>query len=53
LSFYAPWKSGEVVLKDENTEFAWVTYEEVSHYDLIEGVLGEIRLVEEILKKKG
>lgn len=52
LSFYAPWRSGEVRLDDENTEFAWVALAEVPGYDLIEGIPEEIRLVDEILKKK-
>lgn len=52
LSFYAPYKSGEVKLDDDSIEFAWVTYEECKNYDLIEGILDEIRMVDEILKGK-
>lgn len=52
LSFYAPYKSGEVKLDEDATEFVWVTYEEGKKYDLIEGILDEIRMVDEILKGK-
>jgi len=50
LSFYCPYKSGEVKINDEHTEFAWVTYKEAKKYDLIEGLLEEIEMVEKILK---
>ncbi len=49
LSFYAPYKSGEVKLDEDNVEFAWATLEELKKYDLIEGLLGEIERVESIL----
>jgi len=52
LSFYAPYKSGEVKLDEDATEFFWATYEECKKYDLIEGILDEIRMVEEILGGK-
>jgi len=52
LSFYAPYKSGEVKLDEDATEFVWATYEECKKYDLIEGILDEIRMVDEILKGK-
>lgn len=52
LSFFAPYKSGEVKLDEDNIDFAWVTYEEAKKYDLIEGILDEIRMVEEILNGK-
>ena len=52
LSFYAPFKSGEVKLDEDATEFVWATYEECKKYDLIEGILDEIRMVDEILKGK-
>jgi len=50
LSFYAPWQSGEVVLNNESVDFAWVAYEQIKDYDLIEGIPDEIKLVDEILK---
>ncbi|MFH1193761.1 MAG: NUDIX domain-containing protein [bacterium] len=52
LSFYAPYKSGEVKLDNDAVEFAWVTHEEAKRYDLIEGIADEIRMVEEILQGK-
>ena len=53
LSYYAPYVSEEVKMTDnENTEFAWVTAEEAKKYDLIDGILEEIEMVDEILKKK-
>lgn len=52
LSFYAPYKSGEVKLDEDATEFVWASYEECKKYDLIEGILDEIRMVDEILNGK-
>ncbi len=53
LSFYTPFKSGEVKLaKEENTEYVWVSYEEAKEHDLVEGLLEEIEMVDKILKGK-
>jgi len=52
LSFYAPFKTGEVKLDEDNIEFAWATYEECKNYDLIDGILDEIRMTDEILHGK-
>lgn len=52
LSFYVNYKSGEVKLDDDSVEYAWVTYEEAKNYDLIAGILEEIKMVDEILKGK-
>jgi len=52
LSYYGAYKSGEVKLDDDAIEFAWVTCEEAKNYDLIDGILGEIGMVEEILNSK-
>jgi len=53
LSFYTPFKSGEVKLEEEeNTEYAWASYEEAKEYDLVEGLLEEIEMVDKILKGK-
>jgi len=52
LSFYAPYKSGEVKLDKDAVEYTWATYEECKRYDLIAGILDEIRMVDEILKGK-
>lgn len=50
LSFYAPYKSGEVMLDKDSINHAWVTYEEAKSYDLIEGLLDEIKMVDELIK---
>jgi len=52
LSFYGSYLSGEVKLDEDSIEYAWVTYEEAKNYDLIDGILEEIRMVDEILKGK-
>jgi len=51
LSYYCDWKAGEVKLNEENTDYHWVTYEEAKNYYLIEGILEEIKMVDEILKE--
>jgi len=50
LSFWAKYKSGEVKLNHEMTDFAWVTAEEAKNYDLIDGIADEIAEVERLLK---
>ena len=50
ISFMADWKSGEVALEPSLTEYKWVSYEEAKGYDLIEGILDELRLAERFLK---
>ena len=42
LSYWAPWKSGEVKLGKDLTDFAWITADEAKNYDLIEGIADEI-----------
>jgi 8-oxo-dGTP pyrophosphatase MutT (NUDIX family) len=49
LSYYCKYESGEVVLDEDATEFAWISAEEVGKYDLIQGIDHEIVLVEEQL----
>lgn len=49
LSFFAPYKSGEVKLDEDSVEYTWVTYKEAKNYDLIEGILEEIEMVDKIL----
>lgn len=46
LSYYCDWKSGEVRLNEENINYKWVTIEEAKNYDLIEGILEEIEMVD-------
>ncbi len=50
LSFYSPYQSGEVELDKDNMDYAWVTAKEAEEYDLVEGLLEEIRQVDKILK---
>lgn len=50
LSYYCDWKSREVKLNEENVDYKWVIYKEARNYDLIEGVLEEIEMVDKILK---
>jgi len=50
LSYYCDWKSNEVKLNDENINYAWFAFEEAKEYDLVEGILDEIEMVDKILK---
>lgn len=50
LSYYCDWKSGEVKLNDENVDYRWVTVDEAKNYDLIEGILEEMGMVNKILQ---
>lgn len=50
LSYWANYKSGEVKLNEESGDYAWVSAEEAKNYDLIEGILDEIRLADETIK---
>ncbi|MCK6462587.1 MAG: NUDIX domain-containing protein [Candidatus Pacebacteria bacterium] len=52
LSYYCPLVSGEVKLDEDSIDFKWVTAKEAEKYDLIDGILEEIKMVEEILKNK-
>lgn len=51
LSYWAPYKSGEVTLCKDLTEHAWVTLEEAKEYDLIEGIWDEIRQAHEEISR--
>jgi len=50
LSYYCDWKSGDVKLDEDSISYKWVTFEEAKNYDLIEGILNEIGIVDKILK---
>jgi len=50
LSFYCLYKLGEVKLDEDNIDYAWVSYKEAKKYDLVEGLLKEIAMVDKILK---
>jgi len=52
ISYYGDFKSGEVKLNGENTEYHWATYEEAKNYDLIGGILEEIEMVDKIIKSR-
>lgn len=52
LSFYCKYKSGDVVLNEDATEYAWITAGEVGKYELIHGIDHEIEMVEERLKNR-
>jgi len=53
LSYYCDWKSGDVKLNKENIDYKWVTLNEAENYDLIEGILEEIKMVDKIIKGAG
>ena len=50
LSFWAPWRSGEVQISKDFDDHAWVRLEDAKHYDLIEGIWDELAQVDKILK---
>jgi 8-oxo-dGTP pyrophosphatase MutT (NUDIX family) len=52
FSYFVDFISGEVVLDEDATEFAWASLQEVRSYDLIDGILDEIKDVEQILNKR-
>lgn len=51
LSWYCSYKSGEVELDDDSIDYAWVTLDEAKNYDLVDGILGEIEMVEKRLNQ--
>ena len=51
ISFYAPFKSGDVILNPESIDHAWVSFEEAKSYELIGGIIDEIEMVDKILKR--
>ena len=50
LSFYCHYISGKVKLNEENIDYKWVTFDQAKEYELIPGILGEIEMVDKILK---
>jgi ADP-ribose pyrophosphatase YjhB (NUDIX family) len=52
LSYFAEYKSGEVKLEDDFTDYFWGTVEELKDYDLISGIYDEIKMADEILSGK-
>jgi len=51
LSYYCEFLSGEVKLDEDSIDYKWVTAEEAENYDLIDGILEEIKMADEILKR--
>ena len=49
LSYWAPYKSGEVKLCKNLTDHAWVTIEEAKNYDLIDGIWEELKIVNSMI----
>lgn len=45
LSYYAPYVSGIVKLDSENIDYKWVSVDELQDYDLIPGIVDEIKEV--------
>ena len=50
LSFYAPYKSGDIKVDSESVNHVWAICEEAKNYDLVEGLIDEIKMVDELLK---
>ena len=51
LSYWAMYKSGEAKPGKDLTEVAWVTAGEAKNYDLIEGILEELKEVHDLLTR--
>ena len=52
LSYFTEYLRGKVVLDEDSTDFKWIKASEIPDYDFIEGVDEEIKMVDEILKKR-
>ena len=47
ISCMGDWKSGDVVLQEEETDqYAWVTLEEAKNHDLIDGIYDELTMAD-------
>ena len=53
ISYMAKYKSGEVKLDEDTSNFEWVTLEELKNFDLIKGLENEIKMADDILKSRG
>ena len=49
LSFFCDSKSGEVRLSNELIDHAWINLEEARKYDLIDGIVEELKMVNNVL----
>lgn len=52
LSYYAKYVSGEIAYDEDTINHAWVTLDEAKTYDMIDGIVEEIEMVEKILCTK-
>ncbi len=55
LSYMCKYASGEVKIEGDNgdtIDFAWATLEDLKSYELIDGILEEIEMVDKILKSR-
>lgn len=52
LSMYCKYKSGDVKLDEDATEYAWITADEVGKYALIQGIDDEIKEADKRLSKQ-
>jgi hypothetical protein len=50
ISLFAELKTEDVKLCNALTEFAWVSFEELKNYDLIEGIYEEIEILDKKLR---
>lgn len=52
FSYFAPYVSGEVKLDQDATDYRWVTLDEAKEHDLIDGIWGEIEMVDKIIRAR-
>jgi len=50
VSLFGEYKSGEIKLCKALTEYTWVTLKEAKKYDLIDGILDELTMLDNYLK---
>jgi len=52
ISYFAEYTSGEIVLDTDSIEYAWIIPEDAKNYELVGDLEGEIKTVDDILKKR-
>jgi ADP-ribose pyrophosphatase YjhB (NUDIX family) len=52
FSYFAKYVSGKIKFDEDTIDHKWVTFKEARKFDLIDGIWGEIRDVEKLLKKR-
>ena len=50
VSLYADHASGDVVLNEESSDYAWVNLKEAKKYDFIEGIYDELVMLDKVFK---